>query len=67
LLEPTPITPKPDKSLPHYDRNLNTGHEFGQDTEMRVADQTIFHDRNRPSKIVLPIMPQAVEAVSASE
>jgi uncharacterized protein len=54
-------------NFPHYDRNLNTGHEFGQDTEMRVADQTIFHDRNRPSKIVLPIMPQAVEAVSASE
>jgi putative CocE/NonD family hydrolase len=54
-------------NFPHYDRNLNTGHEFGQDAEMRVADQTIFHDRNRPSKIVLPIMSQAVEAVSASE
>ena len=34
---------------------------------MRVADQTIFHDRDRPSKIVLPVMPQPVEAVSAVE
>ncbi|WP_429643042.1 CocE/NonD family hydrolase [Skermanella aerolata] len=35
-------------NFPHYDRNPNTGHEFGQDAEMRVADQTIFHDRDRP-------------------
>jgi len=54
-------------NFPHYDRNLNTGHEFGQDAEMRVADQTIFHDHNRPSKIVLPVMPETVEAVSTSE
>jgi putative CocE/NonD family hydrolase len=54
-------------NFPHYDRNPNTGHEFGQDAEMRVADQTIFHDRDRPSRIVLPIMAQAVEAVSADE
>lgn len=45
-------------NFPHFDRNPNTGHEFGQDATMRVADQAIHHDRERPSHVVLPIIPQ---------
>ena len=31
-------------------------HEFGLDAELKVADQTIFHDKNRASMITLPIV-----------
>jgi putative CocE/NonD family hydrolase len=43
-------------SFPMWDRNPNTGHAFAQDAELRVADQTIFHDKHRPSMITLPII-----------
>ena len=39
-----------------FDRNPNTGHPFGQDAELKVADQTIFHDKDHPSIITLPIV-----------
>ena len=38
-----------------YDRNLNTGEEFGQGSEAIVARQTVFHDSLRPSYVMLPI------------
>ncbi|MFC1534712.1 CocE/NonD family hydrolase [Thermodesulfobacteriota bacterium] len=44
-------------SFPKWDRNLNTGNPVGQDAEMKVAVQTIFHDRKYPSHIVLPVIP----------
>ncbi|MEO8075349.1 MAG: CocE/NonD family hydrolase [Acidobacteriota bacterium] len=43
-------------SFPMWDRNPNTGHPFAQDAEVRVASQTIFHDKDRPSAITLPIV-----------
>jgi len=43
-------------SFPKYDRNPNTGHPFGQDAELRVAEQTVFHDGRRPSGVILPIV-----------
>nr|BBH90909.1 X-Pro dipeptidyl-peptidase [Thermosporothrix sp. COM3] len=45
--------------FPRWDRNLNTGHDIGTDSEMAVAHQTILHDADHPSYIVLPIVPQA--------
>ncbi len=45
-------------NFPRWDRNPNTGHEFGADTELSVAHQTIMHDRERPSYVVLPIVPR---------
>ncbi len=45
-------------NFPRFDRNLNTGHELGQDAEMRPAVQTIFHDSAHPSKVTLPIVPR---------
>ena len=45
-------------NFPRFDRNHNTGHAFGGDTELRVALQKIFHDRDHPSQIVLPVIPR---------
>jgi putative CocE/NonD family hydrolase len=44
-------------NFPRWDRNPNTGHPFGQDAELRVAEQTILHDREHPSHVVLPLVP----------
>jgi hypothetical protein len=46
-------------AFPKYDRNHNTGHALGTDTEFRIAEQTIYHDADHPSCIVLPIIPAA--------
>ena len=44
-------------SFPHYDRNLNTGEVNEWSAEMKVAHQTILHDRHHSSRLVLPIAP----------
>jgi putative CocE/NonD family hydrolase len=43
-------------SFPRWDRNPNTGHPFGVDGEVRVAHQQILHDREHPSRVVLPVV-----------
>lgn len=45
-------------NFPHFDRNPNTGHEFGADAERQPATQTIFYTRKYPSHITLPIIPR---------
>lgn len=45
-------------AFPKYDRNLNTGEALGQTTRMQAAEQKIYHDRERPSYVVLPIVPR---------
>ena len=47
--------------FPRFDRNLNTGGVFGEDAQPVVAEQTIYHDRSRPSRLVLPVIPRAPE------
>ncbi len=44
-------------NFPHFDRNPNTGHTFGIDAEMRPAHQTVYHTREYPSHILLPVIP----------
>jgi putative CocE/NonD family hydrolase len=44
-------------NFPRWDRNPNTGHDFGVDDELVVAQQTILHDAEHPSHVVLPIVP----------
>jgi len=41
-----------------YDRNPNTGAEFGMSAEKVKATQTIYHDADRPSHITLPVIPR---------
>ena len=45
-------------NFPLWDRNPNTGHEQGMDAEMQAAQQTVFHNREYPSHIVLPVIPR---------
>ena len=43
--------------FPRWDRNQNTGNPLDSDVELRVAEQTILHDREHPSHVVLPLVP----------
>jgi putative CocE/NonD family hydrolase len=45
-------------NFPKYDRNPNTGHPFGQDAELKSAEQTIYHDADRASYLMLPRIPR---------
>lgn len=45
-------------NFPRFARNLNTGGELATETEMRTANQTIFHDHLRPSYLLLPVIPR---------
>ena len=45
-------------NFPMWDRNPNTGNEQGMDAELEIAQQTIYHDRTRPSHILLPVIPE---------
>jgi hypothetical protein len=44
-------------NFPQFERNPNTGNTFGMDTELRIANQTIYHDAEHLSHILLPIVP----------
>jgi len=47
-------------NFPCFDRNLNTGNAPGGEwiADCVVATQTVFHDVNRPSRIMLPVVPR---------
>jgi uncharacterized protein len=45
-------------NFPRWDRNLNTGHPFGQDSEIALAMQTVYHDSRLASHILLPVIPR---------
>ena len=44
-------------NFPQFDRNPNTGAPFGQDAETQIATQTVHHDEEHPSHLLLPIIP----------
>lgn len=44
-------------NFPLWDRNPNTGNEIGMDAELQIAEQTIYHDKDYPSHIILPVIP----------
>jgi putative CocE/NonD family hydrolase len=43
--------------FPQFDRNPNTGAVFGTTSEVKVAQQTVYHDAERPSHVLLPMIP----------
>ena len=45
-------------NFPRFNRNLNTGEATMHGTKMVKARQTIYHDAEHPSAIVLPIIPR---------
>jgi uncharacterized protein len=42
-------------NFPRWDRNLNTGDDFGFGEHWIVAKQFIYHDKKHPSKLLLPV------------
>ena len=44
-------------NFPRFDRNLNTGEPFGTGTKFIKATQTIYHDKEHPSHVLLPVIP----------
>jgi putative CocE/NonD family hydrolase len=45
-------------NFPRFDRNPNSGKPFGTDTELLSAKQTILHDRDHATHLVLPVIPR---------
>ena len=58
-----PLDPAVRSSCPEFDVHLtenvnpNTGEPIGRDRRRVVADNTVFHERGRESRVVLPIIP----------
>jgi putative CocE/NonD family hydrolase len=46
-------------NFPRFDVNPNTGEPLNANTGWRVATNTVFHDPEHPSRIVLPLIPDA--------
>ena len=44
-------------NFPRFDRNLNTGEDQARGTRMVKATNVIYHDKSRPSALVLPVVP----------
>jgi putative CocE/NonD family hydrolase len=44
-------------NFPRFDRNLNTGGNQARGTHPVTATNVIYHDKSRPSALVLPIVP----------
>ena len=42
-------------NFPRFDVNPNTGEAIGRERRRVVADNTVFHERGRESRVVLPI------------
>jgi uncharacterized protein len=49
-------------NFPRFDRNLNTGAEQATSREFISAINTILHDAEHPSALVLPVMPAGTHA-----
>ena len=45
-------------NFPRFNRNLNTGEKTFGGTRMEKAKQTIYHDAEHPSALVLPLIPK---------
>lgn len=45
-------------SFPRWERNPNTGEDPAQATSWRTARQTVLHDAEYPSGLVLPVLPE---------
>jgi len=44
-------------NFPRFDVNPNTGEAIGRERRRVVADNTVFHERGRESRVALPIIP----------
>lgn len=53
-------------SFPMFSRNLNTGGHNEIETEYVEAKQTIYHDAQRPSHVLLPVIPDQDESAGVA-
>jgi putative CocE/NonD family hydrolase len=44
-------------NFPRFDRNLNTGEEQARGTRMIKATNLVYHDKGRPSALIVPVVP----------
>jgi uncharacterized protein len=44
-------------AFPRFARNMGTGEPFGAATTMRRCRFEIFADADRPSRVILPVLP----------
>lgn len=42
--------------FPNHDRNHNTGNDFWDDNDFKIANQKIYHNKKFSSKIILPLI-----------
>lgn len=47
-------------NFPHFDVNPNTGAPEGTGLSRRIARNTVFMDADRPSHVLLPLIPKRV-------
>jgi putative CocE/NonD family hydrolase len=45
-------------NFPQFDRNPNTGEDLGASAKVRIAKQTVHHDAEKASHILLPVVPE---------
>ncbi|MEI6166706.1 MAG: CocE/NonD family hydrolase [bacterium] len=45
-------------NFPHYSRNPNTGRTAGDEAELQESVQMVYHSREYPSRLILPVIPQ---------
>lgn len=43
-------------NFPRFDRNPNTGNTFAADATFKIARQTIWHNKEYPSRLILPVI-----------
>ncbi len=44
-------------NFPHYDRNMNTGENQGHSSRMVKAINSVYHNNEHPSALILPVVP----------
>jgi len=45
-------------NFPRFDRNPNTGGDIATETKLKTAHQTVFHEEDHPSCLILPVIPR---------
>ena len=44
-------------NFPRFDRNTNTGNNINSDSDLKTANQTVYHETGLLSQIILPTIP----------
>ena len=52
--------------FPQFDPNPNTGSWLGDSTQTQIAHQTVLHDPEHPSALILPIIPPSTSSAGTT-